>query len=107
MLLVYNDIPLTPYDTAGTLFANGARKERAHSVDTGEKAMSRSKRITDKLVSSLVPPAKGNAITYDAAGAGQRPVSGFGVRITANGIVAFVMAYRNRDGRSRIITIGR
>ncbi len=69
--------------------------------------MSRSERITDKLVKGLVPPAKGNTITYDAAGAGQKPVSGFGVRITANGIVAFVMAYRNGAGRSRIITIGR
>ncbi len=69
--------------------------------------MSRSERITDALVRGLVPPVKGNFITYDAAGAGQRPVSGFGVRITANGVTAFVMAYRNTGGRSRILTIGR
>ena len=69
--------------------------------------MSRSERIPDKLVRGLVPPARGNFITYDAAGAGQPPVSGFGIRITARGVRAFVMAYRNRDGRSRIITIGR
>jgi len=69
--------------------------------------MSRSERITDKLVAGLIPPAKGNFITYDAAGkAGQRPVPGFGARITANGVIAFVLAYRH-NGTSRIITIGR
>ncbi len=69
--------------------------------------MSRSERITDKLVAGLRAPAKGNYITYDAAGdGGQRPVPGFGARITANGIIAFVLAYRY-NGTSRIITIGR
>ncbi|MCZ6745159.1 MAG: site-specific integrase [Alphaproteobacteria bacterium] len=69
--------------------------------------MSRSERITNKLVAGLIPPAKGNYITYDATGAGgQDPVRGFGVRITANKVKAFVLAYRH-NGISRIITLGR
>jgi hypothetical protein len=40
-------------------------------------------RLTDRLVRSLTPPAKGNKVTYDSE------VRGFGVRVTAAGAVAF------------------
>ena len=57
-------------------------------------------RITDKLVKGLVQPAKGNAIIYDDK------VSGFGIRVTANGAKSFILNYRNNEGRERRYTIG-
>src|SRR5262245_7084118 len=55
--------------------------------------------ITDRLVKGLTPPEKGNTITYDDA------IKGFGVRITASGVLAFVMNYR-LDGSQWRYTIG-
>jgi integrase len=56
-------------------------------------------RITDKLLRDLPSPAKGNTITYDTE------VKGFGVRVTAAGVRAFILNYRAR-GVERRITIG-
>jgi len=58
------------------------------------------KQVTQRLVNRLKAPATGNEIVYD----GQ--VSGFGVRITAAGVIAFVLDYRFA-GLKRRITIGR
>ena len=58
-------------------------------------------RITDKLVKTLEPPARGNTIIYDTE------TRGFGVRVTAAGSVSFVLNYRAKDtGRERRLTIG-
>ena len=57
-------------------------------------------RITDKLVKELAPPATGNRRVYDER------IPGFGVRITARGARAFVLNYRNVEGRERRYTIG-
>jgi integrase len=57
-------------------------------------------RVTDKLVKELTEPAAGNQITYDDK------VAGFGIRITARGARAFVLNYRNLEGRERRYTIG-
>ena len=58
-------------------------------------------RLTDKLVRSLEPPAKGNRITYDTA------VAGFGLRVTAAARRAFVLTYRRKgDQLERRYTIG-
>jgi integrase len=61
-----------------------------------------SQKLTDRIVRTLEPPAKGNRITYDT------DVSGFGARITAAGAVSFILNYRRRsDGLERRYTIGR
>jgi len=57
-------------------------------------------RITQKLILKLSPPPTGNLIEYDSE------IPGFGVRITAAGVVAFVLNYRIL-GRERRYTIGR
>lgn len=57
-------------------------------------------RITQKAISKLIPPTKGNSIEYDSE------IPGFGVRITCAGVVAFVLNYRIH-GRERRLTIGR
>jgi integrase len=54
--------------------------------------------ITEKTVKALRPPYSGNSIYYD------REVRGFGVRITANGAVSFVLNY-SIGGRERRYTI--
>jgi integrase len=56
-------------------------------------------RITDKLVRSLIPPAKGNRIIYDT------DIRGFGVRVTAAGARSFVLNYY-ASRRERRYTIG-
>jgi integrase len=57
-------------------------------------------RLTQKLISKLISPPSGNTIEYDSE------IPGFGVRITAAGVVAFVLGYRIH-GRERRYTIGR
>jgi integrase len=58
-------------------------------------------KLTDKLVRALVAPIAGNQITYDSI------VSGFGVRITAGGAIAFILNYRVKaSGLERRYTIG-
>jgi integrase len=59
------------------------------------------KHITQNVVRGLKPPATGNDITWDDE------VRGFGVRITAAGVIAFVLNYPGREGRERRFTIGR
>ena len=57
-------------------------------------------RIMQKLISKLSPAPQGNYIEYDSE------IPGFGVRITATGVVAFILNYRIH-GRERRYTIGR
>jgi integrase len=57
-------------------------------------------RVTQKFVEKLSPPASGNHIHYDSE------IPGFGARITANGVISFVLTYWI-DGRQRRYTIGR
>jgi integrase len=57
-------------------------------------------KLTKDDVASLVAPAKGSRIVYDGE------VSGFGVRITANGAKSFVLNYRTTAGMERRYTIG-
>ena len=57
-------------------------------------------RITDRLVKGLAPPEKGNRIVYD------EKVKGFGIRVTKAGARAFVLNYRNGEGRECRYTIG-
>src|SRR5262245_4111265 len=58
-------------------------------------------RLTDALIRRLEAPANGNRITYDSS------VTGFGARVTANGVRSFVLTYVIRgSGRQRRYTLG-
>ena len=57
-------------------------------------------RLTERLIATLSPPASGHRIRWDGI------LPGFGVRVTAAGAKAFVLRYRNADGRDRTLTIG-
>jgi integrase len=70
-----------------------------HHTDT-ESAESQRHRLTERDISRLTPPAAGNRIVYDAE------LPGFGARVTAAGVVSFVLNYRIH-GRERRYTIGR
>jgi integrase len=59
-----------------------------------------SDRVTQKIISKLVPPGEGNRIHYDSE------IPGFGVRITSAAAISFVLNYRIH-GRERRLTIGR
>jgi integrase len=56
--------------------------------------------INERVVKNLTPPATGNLIKWDGE------IPGFGVRITAAGVVAFVLSYRSH-GTKRRYTVGR
>src|SRR5271169_6630058 len=58
--------------------------------------------LSTAIIHKLTPPATGYTVTWDAA------VSGFGCRVTAGGVKAFILDYRVKGtGRQRRITIGR
>ena len=57
-------------------------------------------RITERFIKSLTAPEAGNRVFYDS------DITGFGARITAAGVVSFVLNYYAR-GRERRYTIGR
>jgi integrase len=54
----------------------------------------------NKLIKDKVP-ASGSVIIWDSR------ISGFGLRLTANGVASFILNYRNADGVERRWTIGR
>lgn len=58
------------------------------------------KRIIESTVKKLRPPEQGNSIEWDSE------IPGFGVRVTAAGVVSFVLSYRIFE-RQRNYTIGR
>lgn len=82
---------------------DGHRPDTAFIADAGQaghKAPARARRITNSLVLSLKAPQEGNRVLWDA------DLTGFGVRITAAGAIAFVLRYV-LDGRERRFTIGK
>lgn len=60
-------------------------------------------RLTDRYMETLKPPAKGNTVIWDS---NKSAPAGFGVRVTANGTVSFVLDYRNARRENRRFTIG-
>lgn len=74
----------------------------SHTAESSDTRLTRRStvRITDRLVRSLEPPKTGNRVLFDDR------LTGFGVRITAKGSVAFVLNYSFK-GRERRITIGK
>jgi integrase len=74
--------------------AAGAAERKSRGADRA--------RLTDVVVRDLPAPASGSRITYDG---GQGRVRGFGCRVTANGIRAFILNY-TIAGRERRMTIG-
>ena len=57
-------------------------------------------KLTERTIQGLKVPTRGNRIHYD------KEIPGFGVRITSNGAISFVLNYRIH-GRERRYTIGR
>ncbi|HZU41159.1 MAG TPA: Arm DNA-binding domain-containing protein, partial [Terriglobales bacterium] len=60
--------------------------------------------ITESAIKKLRPPKVGSVIYYDTDH--QEKIPGFGVRLTAQGAVSFVLNYCV-NGRERRCTIGR
>jgi integrase len=58
-------------------------------------------KLTKTAIDALAIPAKGQAFLWDSE------LRGFGVRVIPSGLKAFVVQYRNEEGRSRRIVIGR
>jgi len=58
-------------------------------------------KLTKTVIDALETPATGQAFLWDA------DVRNFGVRVSSGGVKTFVIRYRNTDGRSRRLSIGR
>jgi integrase len=59
-------------------------------------------KLTKRVVDGLQPDAKvADRVHWDSE------LSGFGARVKGSGVVTYVIQYRNRQGRSRRLTIGR
>ncbi|PWB88882.1 integrase [Methylocystis sp. MitZ-2018] len=58
-------------------------------------------KLTKRAVDGLIPPPKRQAFLWDGE------LRGFGVRVIPSGLKTFILQYRNGEGRSRRIVIGR
>lgn len=58
-------------------------------------------KLTKRAVDALEPPKKGQAFLWDGE------LRGFGVRAIPSGLKTFILQYRNAEGRSRRIALGR
>ena len=58
-------------------------------------------KLTKRAVDALTPPEKGQAFLWDSE------LRGFGVRAIPSGLKTFILQYRNAEGRSRRIVVGR
>ena len=58
-------------------------------------------KLTKRAVDALQSPKTGQAFLWDGE------LRGFGVRVISSGLKSFVLQYRNAEGRSRRIVIGR
>lgn len=58
-------------------------------------------KLTKKAVEALEPPPAGQAFLWDGE------LKGFGVRVTKGGVKTFIIQYRNAEGKSRRINLGR
>ncbi|WP_266064179.1 integrase family protein [Brucella intermedia] len=58
-------------------------------------------KLTKKAVEALEAPATGQAFLWDGE------LKGFGIRVTKAGVKTFIIQYRNAEGKSRRINIGR
>jgi len=58
-------------------------------------------KLTKRAVEALQKPKEGQAFLWDGE------LRGFGVRAIPSGLKTFVLQYRNREGRSRRVVIGR
>ena len=62
-------------------------------------------KITKRLVDALRPSSEGRDVfTWDA---GDGSLKGFGVRVKPSGASSYFVQYRNRDGRTRRLVLGR
>ncbi|WP_321490256.1 tyrosine-type recombinase/integrase [uncultured Hyphomonas sp.] len=78
-----------------------SQKKTGNTAPTSDTGLTRRKtvRINDQFVKALQPPPKGNRVVFDDR------LTGFGVRITANSSIAFILNY-SLKGRERRMTIG-
>lgn len=58
-------------------------------------------KLIKRAVDALTPPAMGQSFLWDGE------LRGFGIRATPSGLKTFVLQYRNAEGRSRRLVIGR
>lgn len=58
-------------------------------------------KMTKKAVEALEAPATGQIFLWDGE------LKGFGVRVTKSGVKTFILQYRNAEGKSRRLNIGR
>ena len=58
-------------------------------------------KLTIQSVKALAPPEEGQAFLWDTE------LRGFGVRVIPSGLKTFVLQYRNAEGRSRRLVLGR
>jgi len=58
-------------------------------------------KLIKRAVDAFTPPATGQAFLWDGE------LRGFGVRATPSGLKSFILQYRNAEGRSRRLVIGR
>ena len=58
-------------------------------------------KLTKRAVDALPPPASGQTFAWDTE------LRGFGVRAIPSGLKVFILQYRNAEGRSRRVVLGR
>ena len=61
-------------------------------------------KITKRVVDALRPPDGGETFLWDA---GDGALKGFGIRMKPSGAASYLVQYRNKEGRTRRLVIGK
>src|SRR4051812_23821144 len=61
-------------------------------------------KLTKRVVDTLRPDPKRDVFKWDA---GDGALKGFGVRVKPSGVASFFVQYRNKEGRTRRLVLGR
>src|SRR6516162_787156 len=83
----------------------GKQLGRRHGLPDTTTAEAPMPKITKRVIDSLRPAVDGKDVFVWDAGDGS--VKGFGVRVKPSGAASFLVQYRNREGRTRRLVLGK
>src|SRR6516162_3469276 len=83
----------------------GKQLGRRHGLPDTTTAEAPMPKITKRVVDNLRPAVDGKDVFVWDAGDGS--MKGFGVRVKPSGVASYLVQYRNKEGRTRRLVLGK